>query len=144
MVSRHVLHETGDVYAAHPVAAGEGGLESSMNCRRKVSVGEKLMMFVQCLCGLSVRKIAELFQHSFSTVSVAVNSTMEALLKCKAHLYTKIEPNIVHERIITNSNLYPYFENCIGALDGSHTNLFGVDGAWRNRKAGVSQNVLAV
>ena len=53
----------------------KGGLESSINCRRKVSVGEKLMMFVQCLCGLSVRKIAELFQHSFSTVSVAVNST---------------------------------------------------------------------
>ena len=128
-----MLHETGDVYAAHPVAAGEGGLESSMNCRRKVSVGEKLMIFIQCLCGLSIRKIAELFRHSFSTVSVAVHSTMKALLKCKADLYKKIEPNEVHSKMEMNPNFFPYFENCLGAPDGSHTNLF-MDGAWRNRK----------
>ena len=54
--------------------------------------------------------------------------------------------------ILSNKKLWPYFKDCVGALDGTHIPAFltvgrlGDDGIapWRNRKGWLSQNVLAV
>lgn len=48
--------------------------------------------------------------------------------------------------IRASSKLYPFFKNCLGALDGTHiyASIPPVDRArYRNRKGTVSQNVLA-
>lgn len=51
------------------------------------------------------------------------------------------------EQIRDNPKFWPYFKDCIGALDGTHIHCIPpVDAisAFRNRKKGISQNVLAV
>ena len=48
--------------------------------------------------------------------------------------------------IRNNSKLYPFFKDCRGAIDGTHIDIFVPDDAiprYRNRKGGLSQNVLA-
>lgn len=65
-------------------------------------------------------------------------------------LYTEFvqlpSPTEVPPQIENNSKLYPYFKNCIGAIDGTHI-LAKVASheaiPYRNRKGDISQNVLA-
>lgn len=50
-------------------------------------------------------------------------------------------------RIIDDDKYYPFFEDCLGALDGTHVPMFvpAEDSSrYRNRKGIISQNVLAV
>jgi hypothetical protein len=50
-------------------------------------------------------------------------------------------------RIIDDDKYYPFFEDCLGALDGTHIPVFvpAKDSArYRNRKGHLTQNVLAV
>ena len=45
-----------------------------------------------------------------------------------------------------NPKLYPFFKDCQGSIDGTHLDAFCPDDAvkrYRNRKGGISQNVLA-
>jgi hypothetical protein len=45
-----------------------------------------------------------------------------------------------------NPKLYPYFRDCIGAIDGSHFHAWVLNdamGRYRNRKGFIGQNVLA-
>ena len=67
-----------------------------------------MMIFLQVLKGHSIRNIAERFQHSYSTISIAV-------------LFHKHKENsLVHDRIPKDPKYYPYFDSCDGALDGAH------------------------
>ena len=50
-------------------------------------------------------------------------------------------------RILDDSKYYPYFDNCLGALDGTHISIhvpLEEQSRYRNRKGTLSQNVLAV
>ena len=62
--------------------------------------------------------------------------------------YVKLPPPEYESTEITsNSKYYPYFSDCIGALDGTHVPVFvrQLDqAAYRNRKVNLTQNVLAV
>jgi hypothetical protein len=52
----------------------------------------------------------------------------------------------VHEWISDNKDFYPYFKDCIGAIDGTHIPAFVPEDLrmpYRNRKGDISQNVLA-
>lgn len=49
--------------------------------------------------------------------------------------------------IQNNTKLWPFFKNCLGALDGTHIHACVPPSSrarYRNRKNGISQNVLAV
>ncbi len=55
-------------------------------------------------------------------------------------------PRVVPEKIGTNKKFYPYFKDCIGALDGSHIIAKvpeNISPLFRNRKGFISQNILA-
>jgi len=57
-------------------------------------------------------------------------------------------PDPVHipTKISNSTKYFPYFRNCIGALDGSHINAKvpeELKNACRNRKGFISQNILA-
>lgn len=61
--------------------------------------------------------------------------------------YLKESPNCTPPYIENNPRFSPYFKDCRGAIDGSHFDAYVPDEAvarYRNRKGGVSQNVLAV
>jgi hypothetical protein len=50
------------------------------------------------------------------------------------------------EEIRSNKCFFPYFENCLGAIDGTHVAAFTPEldrARHRNRKGQISQNVLA-
>jgi len=56
------------------------------------------------------------------------------------------DPNVVAAEIMNRHQRYPYFRDCIGALDGSHIpasiSTEEQAAAFRNRKGFLSQNVL--
>lgn len=52
----------------------------------------------------------------------------------------------VPSRILTDYRFYPFFDNFIGALDGSHipAHVSSTERPFRNRKGVMSQNILGV
>ena len=59
----------------------------------------------------------------------------------------KKSPDCTLPYIEKNYRFFPYFKNCRGAINGSYVDAYVPDEAvvrYRNRKGGVSQNVLAV
>ena len=62
--------------------------------------------------------------------------------------YVKLPPQDPRpaDSILTNDDLYPYFKDCIGAIDGTHIPAFipeDIRAPYRNCKGFISQNVLA-
>ena len=106
------------------------------------------MIFLQVLKGHSIRNIAERFQHSYSTISIAVHQVSSSILKNEGILFHKHkESSVVHDRILKDPKYYPYIDNCDRALDGTHIPAILREedqSVFRNRKKFVSQNVLGV
>jgi len=115
---------------------------------RFISAGQKLMIFLNILMGHSVRTVANHWQHSTSTISRITHQVAAALMRKSADFFrqpTVDDPISAH--IQNNRRYYPYFVNCVGALDGSHIPAFVSSDdqrRFRNRKGILSQNVLGV
>ena len=100
----------------------------------------------------SNRDAKESFQHSGETVSRYFHLLITAILQLEEHYvnqpskacagYTPIPQEISKSR-----KFYPYFQNCIGAVDGSRvpvTVLSKVSSVYRCPKGLTAQNVLVV
>lgn len=115
--------------------------------RVEVCPGEKVMIFIDILGGLTNRKTQETWQHSGSTISTVVHDVAESMIACKDFFVRAPRPNDpTHERIANDPKFKEFFD-CMGALDGSHVPAVvsaGLAGRFRNRKKFVSQNVLGV
>uniref|UniRef100_A0A2N9GQ45 DDE Tnp4 domain-containing protein n=1 Tax=Fagus sylvatica TaxID=28930 RepID=A0A2N9GQ45_FAGSY len=58
----------------------------------------------------------------------------------------RLPDNETHPDIRNNRRFYPYFKDCIGAIDGTHIRAsvpIEIQGRFRGRKDGTTQNVLA-
>ncbi|KNZ49115.1 uncharacterized protein VP01_51g5 [Puccinia sorghi] len=104
-----------------------GVLEDS----RHVSSTEKLGILVYMLItGLSNRKLQELFQRSASTISITINQLVKDITAHKALIcmFITLPGNNVSaaEEITSNPQFLPYFDDCIGAVDGSHIPVFNI------------------
>ena len=121
-----------------------GGLANSMF----LSSGEKLLMFIHVLVGQSNRQISERWQHSGSTVSLALHEVADSILSCKQQFFqVPKEGDPVQDYIANNEKFSHYFGNCIGALDGTHVAALvplEEHGVFRDRKKLITQNILAV
>lgn len=67
-----------------------------------------------------------------------------------APFYTRLvklpDGSRIPPEINNNSKFFPFFKDCIGAIDGTHIHAFVPEEdlpRYRNRKGGISQNVLA-
>lgn len=121
----------------------EGGLKET----RGLCCGEKLMIFIHALVGSSVRQLAETWQHSYSTISSVIHAVSKSMISLKDKLFIKPSDTVIPDRIRESGKYSPYFNECIGALDGSYVPAVApIDeqGAFRDRKGHISQNVLAV
>ncbi|PLW05180.1 hypothetical protein PCANC_28401 [Puccinia coronata f. sp. avenae] len=125
--------------------------EHGVLCDSKyVTATEKLATLLYMLItGLSNRKLQQRFQRSASTISIIINQLINdlsthRLLVCK-FIKLPAEGSGTPEEIQNNPKLSPYFDDCIGAVDGSHIPVY-VDDQTRyiNRKGYASQNILAV
>ena len=74
------------------------------------------------------------------------NEVLDAILALGPDTIKLPDSQCVPDEIYSDSKMFPYFANCIGALDGTHIPCkpSGSDPkAFRNRKGFYSQNVLA-
>src|SRR6267378_2939016 len=107
-----------------------------------VSIEEKLAMFLYNVSnGVSNRR-------SGHTVSRCFHQVLDALLilhKQVVKLPGATQP--LDPRIADDEKYFPYFQDCIGALDGTHVDAFIQSEAqppYRNRKGDLTKNVLGV
>jgi hypothetical protein len=111
--------------------------------RPGVPAAKKLMMFIHLLKGNTVECTAEMFQCSTSTVSVSFHEILDIMMTFRSTLYVKPDISKVPAAIANSPNYFsPYFDNCIGAIDGSHIPAWTTNEVYRNRKGFISQNVL--
>ena len=121
-----------------------GGLENSMY----ICAGQKLMILIYIVRGHTNRETMERWQHSGATISAIVHEVSSSLLSCRNRIYKPAKDGDPTPTQISNfAKFSPFFDNCIGALDGTYVPAvipFDEQVRFRNRKKFVSQNVLGV
>ncbi|KAL0393075.1 UNVERIFIED_CONTAM: hypothetical protein Sradi_2530300 [Sesamum radiatum] len=89
----------------------------------------------------------ERFQHSLETINRRFHRVLSALCALAPELITRPSFTETHARITNNPDFYPFFKDCIGAMDGTLVPAWvpRVDqNRYRSRKGGLAQNVLAI
>ncbi|KAF8152453.1 hypothetical protein B0H34DRAFT_631541, partial [Crassisporium funariophilum] len=78
-----------------------------------------------CVTGLSIRHVGERFQHANATISKSFCTVLYALsLPPFYTTYVRL-PTIndpIPFEIATNPKFFPFFQDAIGAMDGTHIN----------------------
>ncbi|KAL4387484.1 hypothetical protein GQ457_09G013860 [Hibiscus cannabinus] len=111
---------------------------------KKVSVEETVAMFLFIIGqNATQRLIPDRFQHSTETVSTWFQKVLIVVCKLKTKIICPRDRGDVQSEIVRNSNWFPYFKDCIRAIDGTEVS------AWAPaskhipfRKQNLSQNVL--
>ncbi|KAK6139941.1 hypothetical protein DH2020_026317 [Rehmannia glutinosa] len=88
--------------------------------RTKVSIEESLGIFLHTI-GMHERhrNAAERFQRSPETISRHVHIVVEALCRMAPDYITPPDFTNVPDFITNNNQLYPFFKDCVGAIDGT-------------------------
>ena len=106
------------------------------------------MMFIGVLKGDSSRTTCEVWQHGQGTRTAVVHEVAKVILLIKdTYIVQPTANGTTPHRIRSDTKMYPFFKNCIGAYDGTHISAVAPPGkaeAFRNRKGFISQNVLGV
>ncbi|XP_070022218.1 uncharacterized protein [Nicotiana sylvestris] len=114
---------------------------------RTVRVEEQLAIFLFTLAhNKRNRVIQNRFQHSGETISHYFNKCLKVCLRLEKY-YVKQAGKDVPQEISSNPLFYPWFKDCIGAIDETHIPVLVSmedQSRYRNRKGILSQNVLVV
>jgi hypothetical protein len=93
------------------------GLEGS----EYVTEEEKVVMFLVITCqNMSYRMAREMFQVSTRTINRAFHEVLGILVGLMYSRYVLKPDEKLSDVIFDNPKFYSYFDNCIGALDGTH------------------------
>ncbi|KAL5544267.1 hypothetical protein UlMin_008051 [Ulmus minor] len=88
---------------------------------RSVFVEEQIMIFLFVVGhGASNRNSQETWQHSGSTISKYFGLVLEAIFNMSGEDIRPPNMNNVHPKIRNDNRFYPYFQGCVGAMDGTH------------------------
>jgi len=88
---------------------------------RCASVEEQIAMFLAVVTrNESNRAIQERFRHSGETVHHHFYAVLRALVCLHEEVVLLPSPAVVPREIRPKARFWPYFKDCIGALDGSH------------------------
>ncbi|KAF3785633.1 hypothetical protein EJ110_NYTH27101, partial [Nymphaea thermarum] len=114
---------------------------------REISIEEQVAIFLLTV-GHNERNRAcqNTFQHLGQTICKYVNLILRALCQLGRE-YISRPNNDIPSKIRFNPRFYPYFKDCLGAIDGTHIPVWvrtSEQGRFRNRKGTLLQNVLAV
>ncbi|AAD25557.1 Hypothetical protein [Arabidopsis thaliana] len=121
-------------------------LEESCN----IYLEESVAMFIEMVAqDLTVRVIAERYQHSLETVKRKLDEVLSALLKLAADIVKPTRDDVtgISPFLVNDKRYMPYFIDCIGALDGTHVSVRPPSGdveRYRGRKSEATMNILAV
>ncbi|CAN0919914.1 hypothetical protein LINGRAPRIM_LOCUS2817, partial [Linum grandiflorum] len=95
----------------------------------------------------SARVNAELFQHSTATISKYTCIVLKAVNKLAKTVIVPPKFDVVPHQILQNPKFYPYFKDCVGAIDGVQVDaIIPTDQQipFRGRKTTTTQNVMCV
>ncbi|KAM0830107.1 hypothetical protein ACQ4PT_066433 [Festuca glaucescens] len=113
----------------------------------RTDVNEQLVIFLHTIGhNLRNRVLQDKFQHSGETISRHFNKVLKAINGLR-DVCIKDPPDAVPSKILGDSRYYPYFKNCLGAIDGTHIDAkikLDRQTPYRNRHGYPSQNVMAV
>ncbi|XP_012858642.1 PREDICTED: uncharacterized protein LOC105977807 [Erythranthe guttata] len=114
----------------------------------RVSVMEEVALFLRTV-GMHHRQrdSMERFQHSLETINRHVRRVIKALNMLASEVISPPNFNEVYEKIAANPEFSPFFNDAVGAIDGTLIPAWvprSKQNAFRSRKAIVSQNVLAI
>lgn len=135
-MDKHVFHKLSDTLRQR------GMLRDTVG----VMIEEQLAIFLNVV-GHNERNrvIQERFQHSGETISRHFNNVLKAI-KSMSREFLQPPPLTTPSEILKSNRFYPYFEDCIGIIDGLHipAHVPAKDQSrFRNWKGILSQNVLA-
>ena len=120
-----------------------GGMEES----NKLRAGFKVIVYVYMLVGNSYRDIRQRLNMSLSMIHKCIYDVACAVLAIKSFYMRLPMPDVTHSKISTNWRYSGFFDDCLGALDGTHIPAIVPDAVkkpFRNRHGEPTQNVLAV
>ncbi|XP_031392120.1 protein ALP1-like [Punica granatum] len=116
------------------------------NTRKGTTVEEMVGMFLMVVAhSTRLFVVAERFQHSKETVSRLIKVIVRGIHSLPP-TYIRRRNVDVQLEIQRCRKWYPFFKNCIGAIDGTHvaaTIPSSVRGAYRDRNNEIMQNILA-
>ncbi|KAL4280977.1 hypothetical protein GQ457_03G012610 [Hibiscus cannabinus] len=112
----------------------------------RIKIEEQLAIFLFIVGhNLRTRAVQELFRYSGETISRHFNNVLNAIMTISLEFFQPPGSDVPPE-ISQDHRFYPYFKDCVGAVDGIHVPVMvGVDeqGPFRNKNGLLSQNVLA-
>ncbi|KAJ0965322.1 hypothetical protein J5N97_026460 [Dioscorea zingiberensis] len=118
---------------------------SLLHNSKRTTVEEQVAMFMYTLAhNASNRDVQERFQHSAETVSRYFGKVLKAVNRL-AREYIQPPSTITSPVIQDSRKFFPYFKDCVGAIDGTHipiTISLALQDPYRNRKQTLSQNVM--
>ncbi|XP_050281500.1 protein ALP1-like [Quercus robur] len=111
-----------------------------------MSVTEQVLMFLHIIGhNVRFRVVATRFHRSIETAYRYFKIVLKAVLQLYRHV-VRLSNNSTPPVIRNSRRFYPYFKDCVGAIDGTHVRAFvpiEIQGRFRGRKGGTTQNVLA-
>ncbi|KAF2311200.1 hypothetical protein GH714_020123 [Hevea brasiliensis] len=140
-----------DILRMGPVAFAEfcGKLRATglLKDFRRATVEEQVAKFLQILGqNFRNRALGFFFHRSGETISRHFHNVLRAVVALEAEFLNQPTGADVPPQILNNNRFYPYFKNCVGALDGTHIRVKvprELAPRFRGRKEWPTQNVLA-
>ncbi|KAL6293892.1 hypothetical protein ACE6H2_002034 [Prunus campanulata] len=139
-MEKHVFHKLLETLTS-TYGLKEGG---------EIPLLEALAMFLITLGhGFTNRMVQERFQHSGETVSRWFGIILEAISRMATDLISPSDPKFkrVPKKIKDDNRYWPYFKDCIGAIDGTHVPVVVPrqrQVPYIGRKGITTQNIMAV
>ncbi|KAH0673599.1 uncharacterized protein [Solanum tuberosum] len=135
-MDKHVFHKLCNILRERAMLRDTAG----------VMIEEQLAIFLN-IVGHNERNrvIQERYQHSGETISRHFNNVLRAL-KSLSREFLQLPPVSTPLQILESNRFYPYFEDCVGVIDGMRipAHVPAKDQSrFRNRKGNLTQNVLA-
>ncbi|KNE90630.1 hypothetical protein PSTG_15948 [Puccinia striiformis f. sp. tritici PST-78] len=93
------------------------------------------------------RQTQDRFQHSGETILKVFHHIIFLILQLRWKYIVAPDPKFTHEIILDNPKFSPFFNSCLGTMDGCHVHACVPEhlaGPYRNRKGTRAQNVLGV
>uniref|UniRef100_A0A2N9HM00 DDE Tnp4 domain-containing protein n=1 Tax=Fagus sylvatica TaxID=28930 RepID=A0A2N9HM00_FAGSY len=111
-----------------------------------MSIKEQVVIFLHTIGhNVRFRVAAGRFHRSVETIHRYFRVVLKGVFLLYKHV-VRLPDNETHPDIRNNRRFYPYFKDCIGAIDGTHIRAsvpIEIQGRFRGRKDGTTQNVLA-
>ncbi|KAK5836916.1 hypothetical protein PVK06_012721 [Gossypium arboreum] len=112
---------------------------------KSVNIREQVVIFLHIIGhNVRFRVIGSRYYRSIGTIHHYFRVVLIAILKLYK-LVIRLPDESTPSEIRNNPRFYPYFKDCIEALDGTHVRAsvpLSIQGRFRSRKGGTTQNVL--